>query len=223
MNTSTPQKFKFFLKHFRPNSYKSISLLKKLRPKLGSLTIPLKGSFNYHEYVLTDILKNGQLERSCLRTLQKVKTCYISHEFIQFFLKNKQVLKGIRSLKAQLNNLSLKRARFFAKMLNRMNNLNKFDDAVELCKQKPTSKSKSFRSIFSGKNIRRPRGNGELLSNPATSEVVLNNLPTLKKVQGMKCPPNLNFKKIFPVLKRLEKLKPALLENFLRSMDQGSK
>jgi len=48
------------------------------------------------------------------------------------------------------------------------------------------------------------RGLGELSPKPATSDVILKNLHALRKVQEVKYTPNMNFKKLFPGLKRLE-------------------
>jgi len=70
--------------------------------------------------------------------------------------------------------------------------------------QKIASQSKALQYTFPGRNTLKTRGLGELSPKPATSDVILKNLHGLRKVQEVRYTPNMNFKKLFPAVKRLE-------------------
>jgi len=85
-----------------------------------------------------------------------------------------------------------------------MSNLNKFDDTAKFCVQKPQVQPKTHQFAFPGRNTLKTTGRGELSPKPAAIGVLLKNLYALRKVQEVRFTPNLNFKKVFPMVKRLE-------------------
>ena len=173
---------------------KGLLNLKKKNYKVKDLSIPIKGSSNVSEYKINKSLKQAKHIPNQLKTLRTIKTSYMSDEFVSFFMRNKQALKGVSSLTGNFSNLQGLRKFSCFTLLNLMKNLTQISDLGRFSVNQRV-KAKSYNYAFPGKPSRNP---------PAPRAKVPTRKPhPLRKIESVQFTPNLNFNRLFSSAKQL--------------------
>jgi len=223
--------FKFMLKSVKLTSTKDYALLRKKHIKVKSLVVPLKGSSSFSEYLVTEVLKYNKPPQGIFKTLCKVKTYNIAHEFLQFFARNKQVLKGIQIFKGKFIDLSHHSAKNLSKLLNTMKDLKEIDDLSKFFVKRKVP-SKGYRFTFPGKKLGGLKSVGSASPLKELTNESLRCIHPLKKVKSAEFTPHVDFGRLFPslyklkmnvsFLKRLTEIKGRAIQELIIEADENT-
>jgi len=171
-------------------------ILKKKKYKVNSLTVNIRGRSNLEEYCINSVLKHSKADSSSFKSLNQLKSGHVSAEYLSFFLKNKQVLRGVESFIGNFPKQNKATTSMFLNMLNRMKRLRTLNSIAKLIPNSSIRK-RNYRFTFKKEN------NPILLSSDGKNKL-LKLLYPFQKVEKATFCPGIGFKNLFPHIDKVE-------------------